>query len=186
MSSSPKQTPHDHEEPGNEPNPQENHHGKSKSHGGHSGGKMYAKFGVILLVSLGLMWVLSMSMVRSINHFYFNLSNFWMALVMVAAMAVVMVVGMWSMFKNTKVNIALLAGFVLLFVGAFALGRTETFVGNEQFLKSMIPHHSRAILVCQESNITDPEIVELCETIVQTQQEEISQMQSILDRYASD
>ena len=147
---------------------------------------MYAKFGVILLVSLGLMWVLSMSMIRSIDHFYFNLSNFWMALLMVSAMAIVMVVGMWSMFKNRKANIAMLVGFAVLFAGVFTLGRTETFVGNEQFLKSMIPHHSRAILVCQESTITDPEIIELCDSIVQSQQEEISQMQSILDRYASD
>lgn len=157
-----------------------------EKHSGHSSpARMYVKFGVILLVSLGLMWVLSMSMVRSIDHFYFNLSNFWMALLMVGSMAIVMVIGMWSMFKSKKANIAMLAGFVVLFVVAFGLGRTETFVGNEEFLKSMIPHHSRAILVCQESNITDPEIVDLCKAIVQTQQEEIAQMQAILDRYES-
>jgi uncharacterized protein (DUF305 family) len=131
------------------------------------------------------MWVLSMSMVRSIDHFYLNLSNFWMALLMVSAMAIVMIIGMWSMFKNKKANIALLVGFAALFAGVFALGRTETFVGNEQFLKSMIPHHSRAILVCQESDITDPEIIELCDSIVKSQQAEIIQMKSILDRYGS-
>lgn len=147
---------------------------------------MYVKFGVILLISLGLMWVLSMSMIRSIDHFYFNLSNFWMALLMVSAMAVVMIVGMWSMFKNKKANIAMFVGFAVLFGAVFALGRTETFVGNEQFLKSMIPHHSRAILVCQESDITDPEIIELCQSIVTSQQEEITQMQAILDRYERD
>lgn len=147
---------------------------------------MYVKFGVILLVSLGLMWVLSMSMVRSIDHFYFNLSNFWMALLMVSAMAIVMILGMWSMFKNKWANIAMLVGFAVLFGAVFALGRTETFVGNEQFLKSMIPHHSRAILVCQESNITDPEIIDLCHSIVTSQQDEITQMQSILDRYEAD
>lgn len=70
-----------------------------------------------------------------------------------------------------------------LFVGALALGRTETFVGNEQFLKSMIPHHSRAILVCEESAITDPEIIDLCEQIVSSQREEIRQMEEILERY---
>lgn len=46
----------------------------------------------------------------------------------------------------------------------------------------MIPHHSRAILVCQESDLTDPEVIELCEQIVKTQKEEIAQMQEILDR----
>jgi cation transport ATPase len=162
------------------------HSGDGHAGSGHGSARMYAKFGVILMVSLALMSVLSMSMIRSIDHFYFNLSNFWMALLMVSAMAVVMVVGMWSMFKNRKANIAMLVGFVVLFTSVFALGRTETFVGNEQFLKSMIPHHSRAILVRQESTITDPEIIELCDSIVQSQQEEISQMQSILDRYASD
>lgn len=148
--------------------------------------RMYVKFGIILLVSLAVMWTLSMSMVRTVDHFYYNLSNFWMALLMVSAMAVVMVIGMWAMFQNRKANIAMLAGFALLFAGVFALGRTETFVGNEQFLKSMIPHHSRAILVCQESDITDPEIEELCTEIVDTQQKEIAQMKSILERYESE
>ena len=156
---------------------------RAGANGGHGSSRMYWKFAIILLVSLALMWVLSMSMVRSIDHFYFNLSNFWMALLMVSAMAVVMLVGMWSMFKNRKANIAMLAGFAVLFVAVFALGRTEAFVGNEQFLKSMIPHHSRALLVCQESDITDPEIVKLCDSIVKSQQEEITQMKAILDRY---
>lgn len=171
---------------GQEPRDTAGHGGKGHGGSGHGSARMYVKFAAILLVSLGLMWVLSMSMIRTIDHFYFNLSNFWMALLMVSAMAIVMVVGMWSMFANRKANIAMLVGFAVLFAGVFALGRTETFVGDEQFLKSMIPHHSRAILVCQESTITDPEIVELCDQIVQSQQEEISQMQSILDRYCSD
>ena len=168
--------------------PNETHGGKGSGdgHSGHGSSRMYLKFALILLVSLVLMWVLSMSMVRSIDHFYFNLSNFWMALLMVSAMAIVMTVGMWSMFKNRKANIAMLVGFVVLFGAVFALGRTETFVGNEQFLKSMIPHHSRALLVCQESDITDPEIIKLCDSIVKSQQEEITQMQAILDRYSSD
>lgn len=144
---------------------------------------MYVRFGVILLGSLVLMFLLSMSMVRNLDHYYLNLSNFYMALIMVAAMAIIMLVGMWSMFEDRRLNVMLLAGFGALFLVAFALGRTETFVGNEGFLKSMIPHHSRAILVCQESSITDPEIVDLCDQIVRTQQEEIDQMKAILDRY---
>jgi cation transport ATPase len=177
-----------HQQQESKQHPDETHGGKDGqgSEGGHGSSRMYLKFALILLVSLALMWVLSMSMVRSIDHFYFNLSNFWMALLMVSAMAIVMTAGMWSMFKNRKANIALLVGFAVLFGAVFALGRTETFVGNEQFLKSMIPHHSRALLVCQESDITDPEIIELCDSIVKSQQEEITQMQAILDRYASD
>jgi cation transport ATPase len=142
----------------------------------------YAKLGIALAVSLLLMFVLSMSMIRTIDHFHLNLSNFYMALVMVAPMGIVMLLVMWRMFESTRVNVVLLASFAALFAVAFALGRTETFVGDEQFLRSMIPHHSRAILVCQESSLTDPEIVELCEQIVRTQREEIAQMEAILER----
>ena len=152
---------------------------------GKSGGSMsmYWKFGGILLVNLFLMWALSMSMVRSIDHFYFNPSNLYMAVLMVAAMAVLMTFGMWSMLKNRTLNIILLVGFLALFLAAFFMGRSEVGVGDEGFLKSMIPHHSRAILVCQEASITDPEIEQLCVEIIDAQQKEIAQMKEILERY---
>ena len=141
----------------------------------------YAKLGVALAICLVLMFLLSMSMVRTIDHFQLNLSNFYMALVMVAPMGIVMLVVVGGMFKDRRLNAALLAGFALLFVAALSLGRTEALVGDEQFLRSMIPHHSRAILVCQESDLTDPEVIGLCGQIVSSQQE-IDQMQAILER----
>ena len=143
----------------------------------------YLKLGIALAISLVLMFVLTMSMVRTIDHFYFNLSNFYMALIMVAPMGVVMLVVMWGMFKDKRLNFVLLAGFTALFIASFWMGRAETFVGDEAFLRSMIPHHSRAILVCQESDLSDPEVIELCEQIVEAQQEEITQMEGILERY---
>ncbi|HEX2883523.1 MAG TPA: DUF305 domain-containing protein [Candidatus Limnocylindria bacterium] len=145
----------------------------------------YLKLGISLAISLVLMFVLTMSMVRTINHFYFNLSNLYMALIMVAPMGVVMLVVMWGMFKDKRLNVVLLAGFTALFVAAFWMGRSEAFVDDEAFLRSMIPHHSRAILVCQESDLSDPEVIELCEQIVEAQREEITQMEGILDRYAN-
>jgi uncharacterized protein (DUF305 family) len=47
----------------------------------------------------------------------------------------------------------------------------------------MIPHHSGAILMCEQSNLTDTEIITLCDEIVQTQIEEIIEMEEILSRY---
>jgi uncharacterized protein (DUF305 family) len=142
----------------------------------------YVRFGLTLLVSLFVMWVLSMALIDQTGHFYFNLGNFWMALIMVSAMGLIMMVSMRSMFENKRLNLALYAFFVVLFVGSLLGGRTSTFVGDEQFLKSMIPHHSRAILMCQESSITDPEIKALCDGIIETQRDEIDQMERILDR----
>ena len=144
----------------------------------------YLKLAVSLALSLVTMFLLSMSMIRSLDHFYLNPSNLYMAVVMVAPMGLIMLVVMWGMFPNRTLNIALAIGLVAVFAGTWALGRQEAGVGDEGFLRSMIPHHSRAILVCQEADITDPEVVELCGQIVKAQKEEIAQMQRILrDRY---
>lgn len=143
----------------------------------------YLRLGISLLLSLLIMFVLTMSMIRTIDHFYWNLSNFYMALIMVAPMGLIMLATMWGMFPDRGRNVILLVAFAALFAGALTLGRLETFVGDEQFLVSMIPHHSRAILVCQEATLTDPEIIELCGAIIETQRDEIEQMERILERY---
>ncbi|MFZ8373971.1 DUF305 domain-containing protein, partial [Staphylococcus aureus] len=39
--------------------------------------------------------------------------------------------------------------------------RAQALVGDKQFLRAMIPHHSGAILMCQQANLTDPEIKKL-------------------------
>lgn len=142
----------------------------------------YARFGATLSVSLILMFLLTMSMVVSLDHVYLNLSNFYMALIMVAPMGVVMLLSMRGMFPDQRRNVVLLAGFVALFFGALYLGRSATFVGDRQFLESMIPHHSRAILMCEESDLTDPQVQDLCIRIIDAQEREISEMEDILSR----
>lgn len=141
----------------------------------------YARLGIALAISLVLMFVLTMSMVDTWDHFIPNESNFYMAVIMVAPMGVIMLLVMWGMFPNRSLNVALLGGFVVLFVGALWLGRSEAFVGDAGFLRSMIPHHSRAILVCQEADLSDPEIIALCDQIIEAQRSEIEQMQRIMD-----
>ena len=93
---------------------------------------------------------------------------------MAAPMGIVMLVVMRSMFEKSKLNYALHAAFAGLLVTSFLLARTQTPVGNGQFLRSMIPHHSSAILMCEGSSITDAELARLCEQIVRTQKEEIA------------
>jgi uncharacterized protein (DUF305 family) len=64
-------------------------------------------------------------------------------------------------------------------VSSFTLIREQTAINDEQFIMSMIPHHSSAILMCQEATIKDPELKQLCEEIIATQQAEIDQMKEI-------
>lgn len=143
----------------------------------------YARFVATLSVSLIVMFVLSLAQVRSLDHFHLNASNFYISLTMVAAMGLIMLGAMWRMFEDRGKNVAMTGGLVVLLVVGFFLARTETFVGDKGFLDSMIPHHSRALLVCEESNLTDPEIISLCQQIIESQTEEINQMNQILERY---
>ncbi len=89
---------------------------------------------------------------------------------------------MRDMMPNKKLNKQLLFGSAFIFFLAILGARTQFGVGNELFLKSMIPHHSGAITTCQEANITDLEIEELCNEIIKAQKEEIDQMKQILKR----
>jgi Domain of unknown function (DUF305) len=143
----------------------------------------YLRFALTLLASLAAMFVISLEQVRSLDHFYLNASNLYISLTGVGAMGLIMFTAMRGMFPDRNRNIALVAALLVLLGGGFTLARTELFVGDKGFLESMIPHHSRAILVCQESTITDPQIVELCRGIVESQTREIDEMQDILARY---
>lgn len=142
---------------------------------------MYVRLGIALAISWATMWLMSFSMIRQLDHWEPSLSNAYMALIMVAPMGLIMLAVMWRMFESRILNVLLGVGFVALWGLALFLGRTEAMVEDEQFMRSMIPHHSRAILVCQESDLSDPEVIELCDAIVQTQREEIDQMKGILD-----
>jgi uncharacterized protein (DUF305 family) len=77
---------------------------------------------------------------------------------------------------------ALIAAALIAFLGGFALIRTQTTIGDTAFLRSMIPHHSGAILMCKEASLSNSQIVELCKSIIRSQREEIDQMKAILAR----
>jgi uncharacterized protein (DUF305 family) len=60
--------------------------------------------------------------------------------------------------------------------------REQTGIADRQFLRSMIPHHAGAILMCERASIQDPEIRRLCSTIISGQQAEIDQMTAKLSQ----
>jgi len=142
----------------------------------------YKKFALTLSINAVLMFFITYAMIDTVDHFYPNINRAYMSLMMVAPMAMVMLFVMRGMYENAKLNAMLYAVFAGMFMVSFALARTQTPIGNEQFLRSMIPHHSSAILMCQQSAIADREIIELCGEIVKTQKEEIAQMKAILGR----
>jgi hypothetical protein len=143
----------------------------------------YLSLGVQTLVSGIIMYLVMFVMIDRIDSFYNNLNMFYMTLMMVTPMVVLMILAMAHMFKSKTANVALLVTSVVAFIGGFALIRTQTTIGDKAFLRSMIPHHSGAILMCQEARLTDPEVVKLCGNIIKSQREEIDQMKAILARF---
>lgn len=142
----------------------------------------YLALAVELVIDFVIMYLVMYTMIATLDHFRFNLNNVYMTLMMVAPMAVVMLVAMRSMFPSRRANGLIIGAAVLVFVASFAAMRTQAAVGDREFLRSMIPHHSGAILMCREAAITNPEIVALCEQIIESQQREIAQMTAILRR----
>ena len=69
-----------------------------------------------------------------------------------------------------------------MLVGSWFALRAQAGVGDRQFLKSMIPHHAGAILMCKNNRLSDPELQQLCRNIVTSQQSEIDLMKAKLDR----
>ena len=135
-----------------------------------------------LIADFLIMYFVMFAMIASLDHLRHNLNNVYMTLMMVAPMAVLMIVTMRSMYPNRRLNLILIAACIALFAAATFGVRTQAAIGDRQFLKSMIPHHSGAILMCREAKLRDPEIVRLCQGIVRSQSQEIAQMEAILRR----
>jgi hypothetical protein len=144
---------------------------------------MYRKLALAISINTVLMYLITFVNIADISHFENNINRVYMALLMAAPMVIIMLLVMRSMFGNDGLNMGLYAGAAGAIVLLLLLIRTQTPVGNKQFLHSMIPHHSSAILMCEESTITDREISDLCDQIVRSQREEIAQMQQMLERY---
>jgi len=142
----------------------------------------YLMLGVNLLLSLIIMYVAMFAMIWSWGEFVQNINFLYMALVMWAPMAAVMLMTMRPMYPNKKLNGLLYLSFAAVFILSMIGIRKQSFVGDRQFLRSMIPHHSGALLMCEEAKITDPEIQTLCQGIISSQTSEIDQMKAILER----
>lgn len=144
-----------------------------------SGRRAYGMFAVNMILSLIVMYLVMFSMIDGWHDFRNNLNMLYMALTMVAPMGILMLVTMGAMYSNRRVNLALHAGLAILFILALAGTRTQAFIDDRQFIASMIPHHSGAILMCREAELEDQELVDLCREITAAQRREIDQMETI-------
>jgi len=140
----------------------------------------YMRFLAMIAASTVVMFGLMYLNTYALGHVRFSQTRMWMALVMGAAMAVVMLAFMWGMYKNRAANIAILIGAAAVFAGALALVRSQATVGDVAYMKAMIPHHSIAIMTSERAKITDPRVRELADEIAAAQVREIAEMKALI------
>ena len=144
--------------------------------------KHYIMLLINVVLGLVIMYLAMFAMIASGNEFFNNINMLYMALMMAAPMGPIMILTMSSMYQHQAMNIAFHVAFAAVFFAAFFAIRQQALVGDRQFLRSMIPHHSGAILMCRQATLTNPELRTLCGNIIRSQAEEIAQMKSLLDR----
>jgi uncharacterized protein (DUF305 family) len=142
----------------------------------------YRDLGIMAALSFLAMYILMYAMVARFGDVYNNINQVYMAGLMAAPMVVIELVVMRAMYHDKRLNVMIIGGSIVVGVLLFTAIRQQTIVTDGQFLRSMIPHHSGAILMCGEARLDDAEIRRLCESIMTSQQQEIDQMNAILRR----
>jgi uncharacterized protein (DUF305 family) len=140
----------------------------------------YKRFFAMIATSTVVMFVLMYFNTYAFDHVYFSQTRFWMALVMGAAMAIVMLSFMLNMYKDRRMNIAIFAGGALVFVAALWLVRSQQTVDDAAYMRAMIPHHSIAIMTSERAQIRDPRVRQLASEIIEAQRREIAEMKYLI------
>ena len=152
--------------------------GSHQTHGSGGYGRFLAMIATSTVVMFGLMYLNT----YALSHVHFSQTRMWMALYMGGAMAAIMLAFMLGMYANRRANLAILGGAALAFVAGLALVRSQATVGDEAWMRAMIPHHSIAILTSSRAHLSDPRVRALADAIVATQESEIAEM----ERYLAD
>ena len=140
----------------------------------------YRSLLVMAVLSFISMYILMYAMVNTIGNVFNNFNQFYMAGMMTAPMILLELFLMRSMYQDKRRNLIIIAVSIIAGLAFFFLIRQQTAISDKQFLRSMIPHHAGAILMCEQASIQDTEIKALCGTIISSQQAEIDQMKAKL------
>lgn len=144
--------------------------------------KHYIHLAIMTVLMFIAMYILMYAMVDRLENVFPNINQFYMAGLMTAPMVLIELAIMRAMYENRMANIVVIVVSLIALIGFWVGIRQQVAVTDEQFLRSMIPHHAGAILMCEKASIQDSEIQSLCREIIRGQQSEIDQMKATLSR----
>jgi hypothetical protein len=141
----------------------------------------YWKFAAMIATSTVVMFVLMYLNTYLIGHVFWSETRAYMAVLMGASMAIVMLAWMLGMYRNRALNLSIFAGAVVVFAAMLWLVRSQATVGDLSYMRAMIPHHSIAIMTSNRATLSDPRVNDLADGIVYAQNKEIAEMRYLVD-----
>lgn len=142
----------------------------------------YKKFALMMVTSFIIMYAVMFLNADLFSHVMLSYTRTYMTILMIAPMAISMMLFMWRMYKNKKLNVIILSTSVIVFVITLSMLRNQTLIKDVQYMKAMIPHHSSAIMVSQSATFEDAEVAKLAKDIIEAQKREIAQMKAMIER----
>lgn len=140
----------------------------------------YFRFLAMIATSIIAMFLMTYLNSWEWSHVFWSETRAYMVLYMGAVMAIIMLAFMLTMYTNSKTNLAIVAGAVILFAASLTLLRSQTTVDDVSWMKAMIPHHSIAILTSSRAEIKDPRVRKLADEIIEAQKREIAEMKALI------
>lgn len=141
----------------------------------------YRRFAFMIVTSTVVMFGLMYLNTFSIDHATYSQTRTWMAILMGAVMAIIMMGFMWSMYENKRTNMIIIASAVAVFAGSLWLVRSQATVDDVSYMQAMIPHHSIAIMTSERAHIRDPRVRKLADGIIAAQVREIAEMKALTE-----
>jgi hypothetical protein len=140
----------------------------------------YWRFAAMIATSTVVMFGLMYLNTYALDHVSWSETRAWMALLMGASMAIIMLGYMLSMYKNRMLNIGIFVGAALAFAVSLWLVRSQVTIDDAEYMKAMVPHHSIAIMTSNRAQISDPRVRKLADEIIEAQELEIAEMKYLV------
>ena len=140
----------------------------------------YQSIMFVIMIFVGISFNAMNMLVFRFDDLYLSLTLFYGGLIMASNM-------IWAheiihFIYHGKMNKIIFAiGIILTIITTFII-RLQIFVDDNQWLRRMISHHSTALTTSHKikNKTQNPELKQLAEDIINTQEKEISQMKQLL------
>lgn len=112
----------------------------------------YGKLAIMGVLSFASMYILMYLMVDSYSNVVPYVNPFYMAGLMTMPMIIIEILVMLGMYMDKRRNAIIIAVSAVALTVFFLFFSQQTGVTDQQFVKSMIPHHAGAILMARQAN----------------------------------